>query len=89
MTLRQDYESSSSKLKALDKQVKALRQEKEDIHKVTPPPIFAKENENKHLLVQVILPCLSLFSSFWCLVMNMTLSKDMSVAAGPIANANQ
>ena len=34
VTLRQDYESSSSKLKALDKQVKALRQEKEDIHKV-------------------------------------------------------
>uniref|UniRef100_A0AAY5EWH6 non-specific serine/threonine protein kinase n=1 Tax=Electrophorus electricus TaxID=8005 RepID=A0AAY5EWH6_ELEEL len=34
VTLRQDYESSSTKLKALDKQVKALRQEKEDIHKL-------------------------------------------------------
>lgn len=37
VTLRQDYESSSTKLKALDKQVKALRQEKEDIHKVVRP----------------------------------------------------
>lgn len=34
VTLRQDYESSSTKLKALDKQVKSLRQEKEDINKV-------------------------------------------------------
>ncbi len=34
VTLRQDFESSSSKLKALDKQVKALKQEKEEIHKV-------------------------------------------------------
>ena len=34
MTLRQDYESSASKLKALEKQVKALRQEKDEIHKV-------------------------------------------------------
>ncbi|XP_026101660.1 serine/threonine-protein kinase MRCK beta-like [Carassius auratus] len=34
VTLRQDFESSSSKLKALDKQVKALKLEKEDIHKV-------------------------------------------------------
>ncbi|MEQ2157622.1 hypothetical protein GOODEAATRI_003600, partial [Goodea atripinnis] len=34
VTLRQDYESSASKLKTLEKQVKTLRQEKEDIHKV-------------------------------------------------------
>uniref|UniRef100_A0A9J8D4W0 non-specific serine/threonine protein kinase n=1 Tax=Cyprinus carpio carpio TaxID=630221 RepID=A0A9J8D4W0_CYPCA len=34
VTLRQDFESSSTKLKALDKQVKALKQEKEDIHKL-------------------------------------------------------
>ena len=34
VTLRQDYESSASKLKALEKQVKALRQEKDEIHKV-------------------------------------------------------
>uniref|UniRef100_A0A8C5FL01 non-specific serine/threonine protein kinase n=1 Tax=Gadus morhua TaxID=8049 RepID=A0A8C5FL01_GADMO len=33
VTLRQDYESSASKLKALEKQVKALRQEKDEIHK--------------------------------------------------------
>ncbi|XP_023808628.1 serine/threonine-protein kinase MRCK beta isoform X2 [Oryzias latipes] len=33
VTLRQDYESSASKLKALERQVKALRQEKEDVHK--------------------------------------------------------
>lgn len=38
VTLRQDYESSSTKLKALDKQVKSLRQEKEDIHKVRRTP---------------------------------------------------
>lgn len=34
MTLRQDYESSASKLKTLEKQVKSLRQEKDDVHKV-------------------------------------------------------
>lgn len=34
VTLRQDFESSSTKLKALDKQVRALKQEKEEIHKV-------------------------------------------------------
>lgn len=32
--LQQDYESSASKLKMLEKQVKMLRQEKDDIHKV-------------------------------------------------------
>lgn len=34
VTLRQDYESSSSKLKTLEKQVKSLRQEKDEVHKV-------------------------------------------------------
>ncbi|XP_061559597.1 serine/threonine-protein kinase MRCK beta isoform X2 [Phycodurus eques] len=33
VTLRQDYESSASKLKNLDKQVKTLRLEKDDVHK--------------------------------------------------------
>uniref|UniRef100_W5MUI1 non-specific serine/threonine protein kinase n=1 Tax=Lepisosteus oculatus TaxID=7918 RepID=W5MUI1_LEPOC len=33
VTLRQEYETSSTKLKALEKQVRALRQEKEEIHK--------------------------------------------------------
>lgn len=32
--LQQDYESSASKLKMLEKQVKMLRQEKDDVHKV-------------------------------------------------------
>lgn len=35
--LQQDYESSASKLKMLEKQVKMLRQEKDDVHKVVPP----------------------------------------------------
>lgn len=34
VTLRQDYESSASKLKSLERQVKTLRQEKEEVHKV-------------------------------------------------------
>lgn len=34
MTLRQDYESSAAKLKILEKQVKTLRQEKDEVHKV-------------------------------------------------------
>lgn len=32
--LQQDYESSASKLKMLEKQVKMLRQEKDEVHKV-------------------------------------------------------
>lgn len=35
VTLRQDYESSASKLKTLEKQVKTLRQEKDEVHKVS------------------------------------------------------
>lgn len=34
--LQQDYESSASKLKMLEKQVKMLKQEKDDVHKVVP-----------------------------------------------------
>lgn len=37
VTLRQDYESSASKLRTLEKQVKSLRQEKDDVHKVAEP----------------------------------------------------
>nr|XP_043905451.1 serine/threonine-protein kinase MRCK beta isoform X4 [Solea senegalensis] len=33
VTLRQDYESSASKLKAMERHVKTLRQEKDDVHK--------------------------------------------------------
>lgn len=32
--LQQDFESSASKLKMLEKQVKILRQEKDEVHKV-------------------------------------------------------
>lgn len=34
--LQQDFESSASKLKMLEKQVKILRQEKDEVHKVVP-----------------------------------------------------
>ncbi len=34
VTLRQDYENSASKLKTLERQVKTLRQEKDEVHKV-------------------------------------------------------
>lgn len=37
VTLRQDYESSASKLRTLEKQVKSLRQEKDEVHKVAEP----------------------------------------------------
>ncbi|XP_036840584.1 serine/threonine-protein kinase MRCK beta isoform X4 [Oncorhynchus mykiss] len=49
VTLRQDYESSSSKLKALDKQVKALRQEKEDIHKQLVESLERLKSQTKEL----------------------------------------
>lgn len=39
VTLRQDYESSASKLRTLEKQVKSLRQEKDDVHKVAETPL--------------------------------------------------
>lgn len=42
VTLRQDYDSSASKLKSLERQVKMLRLEKDDVHKVsaTRRPVF-------------------------------------------------
>ncbi|XP_063079112.1 serine/threonine-protein kinase MRCK beta isoform X3 [Engraulis encrasicolus] len=49
VTLRQDYESSSTKLKALDKQVKALRQEKEDIHKQLLESLERLKSQTKEL----------------------------------------
>ncbi|XP_037393483.1 serine/threonine-protein kinase MRCK beta isoform X6 [Pygocentrus nattereri] len=49
VTLRQDYESSSTKLKALDKQVKALRQEKEDIHKQLVESLDRLKSQTKEL----------------------------------------
>uniref|UniRef100_A0A6Q2XWX2 non-specific serine/threonine protein kinase n=1 Tax=Esox lucius TaxID=8010 RepID=A0A6Q2XWX2_ESOLU len=49
VTLRQDYESSASKLKALDKQVKALRQEKEDIHKQLVESLERLKSQTKEL----------------------------------------
>ncbi|MFT7801891.1 serine/threonine-protein kinase MRCK beta isoform X1 [Arapaima gigas] len=49
VTLRQDYEASSTKLKALDKQVKALRQEKEDIHKQLVESLERFKSQTKEL----------------------------------------
>ncbi|XP_031437858.1 serine/threonine-protein kinase MRCK beta isoform X3 [Clupea harengus] len=49
VTLRQDYESSSTKLKALDKQVKALRQEKEEIHKQLVESLERLKSQTKEL----------------------------------------
>uniref|UniRef100_A0AAY4EH05 non-specific serine/threonine protein kinase n=1 Tax=Denticeps clupeoides TaxID=299321 RepID=A0AAY4EH05_9TELE len=49
VTLRQDYESSSTKLKALDKQVKALKQEKEDIHKQLADALDRMKSQTKEL----------------------------------------
>uniref|UniRef100_A0A673MUI4 non-specific serine/threonine protein kinase n=1 Tax=Sinocyclocheilus rhinocerous TaxID=307959 RepID=A0A673MUI4_9TELE len=49
VTLRQDFESSSSKLKALDKQVKALKQEKEDIHKQLVDSLDRLKSQTKEL----------------------------------------
>ncbi|KAJ8399206.1 hypothetical protein AAFF_G00415850 [Aldrovandia affinis] len=49
VTLRQDYETSSTKLKALDKQVKALRQEKEDIHKQLVESLERLKSQTKEL----------------------------------------
>uniref|UniRef100_A0A8C9S191 Serine/threonine-protein kinase MRCK beta n=1 Tax=Scleropages formosus TaxID=113540 RepID=A0A8C9S191_SCLFO len=49
VTLRQDYETSSTKLKALEKQVKALRQEKEDIHKQLAESLERLKSQTKEL----------------------------------------
>uniref|UniRef100_A0A8C2B9L4 non-specific serine/threonine protein kinase n=1 Tax=Cyprinus carpio TaxID=7962 RepID=A0A8C2B9L4_CYPCA len=49
VTLRQDFESSSTKLKALDKQVKALKLEKEDIHKQLVESLDRLKSQTKEL----------------------------------------
>ncbi|XP_051730153.1 serine/threonine-protein kinase MRCK beta isoform X8 [Ctenopharyngodon idella] len=49
VTLRQDFESSSTKLKALDKQVRALKQEKEDIHKQLVESLDRLKSQTKEL----------------------------------------
>ncbi|KAM9435959.1 serine/threonine-protein kinase MRCK beta isoform 2-T2 [Clarias gariepinus] len=49
VTLRQDYESSSTKLKALDKQVKSLRQEKEDLNKQLAESLDRLKSQTKEL----------------------------------------
>ncbi|KAI5619846.1 serine/threonine-protein kinase MRCK beta isoform X2 [Silurus asotus] len=49
VTLRQDYESSSTKLKALDKQVRSLRQEKEDINKQLVESLDRLKSQTKEL----------------------------------------
>ncbi|XP_065113335.1 serine/threonine-protein kinase MRCK beta isoform X1 [Paramisgurnus dabryanus] len=49
VTLRQDFESSSTKLKALDKQVKALKQEKEEIHKQLVESLDRLKSQTKEL----------------------------------------
>lgn len=49
VTLRQDFESSSTKLKALDKQVRALKQEKEEIHKQLVESLDRLKSQTKEL----------------------------------------
>uniref|UniRef100_A0A1A8DU08 non-specific serine/threonine protein kinase n=1 Tax=Nothobranchius kadleci TaxID=1051664 RepID=A0A1A8DU08_NOTKA len=49
VTLRQDYESSASKLKTLEKQVKTLRHEKEEIHKQVSDSLERLRSQTKEL----------------------------------------
>lgn len=49
VTLRQDYESSASKLKTLDRQVKTLRQEKDDVHKQLVESLERLRSQSKEL----------------------------------------
>ncbi|XP_068198526.1 serine/threonine-protein kinase MRCK beta isoform X2 [Antennarius striatus] len=49
VTLRQDYESSASKLKTLEKQVKTLRQEKDDVHKQLSDSLERLRSQTKEL----------------------------------------
>ncbi|XP_058844158.1 serine/threonine-protein kinase MRCK beta-like isoform X10 [Acipenser ruthenus] len=49
VTLRQEFESSSGKMKALDKQVKALKQEKEEIHKQLVESLERLKSQTKEL----------------------------------------
>ncbi|XP_049445079.1 serine/threonine-protein kinase MRCK beta isoform X2 [Epinephelus fuscoguttatus] len=49
VTLRQDYESSASKLKTLEKQVKTLKQEKDDVHKQLADSLERLRSQTKEL----------------------------------------
>ncbi|XP_061901229.1 serine/threonine-protein kinase MRCK beta isoform X1 [Entelurus aequoreus] len=49
VTLRQDYESSASKVKILEKQVKTLRQEKEDVNKQLVESLERLKSQSKEL----------------------------------------
>ncbi|XP_061602851.1 serine/threonine-protein kinase MRCK beta isoform X3 [Cololabis saira] len=49
VTLRQDYESSASKLKALERQVKTLRTEKDDVHKQLAEALERLRTQTKEL----------------------------------------
>ncbi|XP_076611886.1 serine/threonine-protein kinase MRCK beta isoform X5 [Chaetodon auriga] len=49
VSLRQDYESSASKLKALEKQVKTLRQEKDEVHKQLTDSLERLRSQTKEL----------------------------------------
>ncbi|XP_065819998.1 serine/threonine-protein kinase MRCK beta isoform X4 [Labrus bergylta] len=49
VSLRQDYESSSSKLKTLEKQVKTLRQEKDEVHKQLADSLERLRSQTKEL----------------------------------------
>ncbi|XP_053193269.1 serine/threonine-protein kinase MRCK beta [Scomber japonicus] len=49
VSLRQDYESSASKLKTLDRQVKTLRQEKDDVHKQLVESLERLRSQSKEL----------------------------------------
>ncbi|KAI9528233.1 Serine/threonine-protein kinase MRCK beta [Dissostichus eleginoides] len=49
VTLRQDYESSASKLKTLERQLKTLRLEKEDVHKQLAEALERLRSQGKDL----------------------------------------
>ncbi|KAG7508918.1 serine serine/threonine-protein kinase MRCK beta isoform X4 [Solea senegalensis] len=49
VTLRQDYESSASKLKAMERHVKTLRQEKDDVHKQLSDALERLHSQTKEL----------------------------------------
>lgn len=62
--LQQDFESSASKLKMLEKQVKILRQEKDEVHKVVPRSVSSVRSCSlcSEGLVCLSSSCLSLWS---------------------------
>nr|XP_057906930.1 serine/threonine-protein kinase MRCK beta isoform X2 [Doryrhamphus excisus] len=49
VTLRQDYESSASKVKSLERQVKTLKQEKDDVHKQLLESLERLRSQSKEL----------------------------------------